>query len=407
MNKSLLVVTSRFAAAALLALAGCGGGADTKTGSGGTGDTPPPAEPTVASGALTGLGPLGLAGASFDDATTQVLLNINAGVSANQLRLGMTANTNGTASSATASGRAFGAVVQSLVLGPATSVDAPANRLTVLSIAVRVDQNTLLAGLNSLAELRVGDVVEVFGLALPTGQGILATRLIVQRPASSANVEVLGVISQVGATSLVLQGIPVNLANTRIGASGATGVVFSPSPGPAALTTGVLARVIGVYDSATGGLNATTIATSLAPARVEGELVFIEGFVREPLGSAVAATRFSLPDLDIEIGSVPAVAGSIVSGTRVRVRGKMQMGVLKAEAIDIIAPSARTEFVVAGEVAAFTSAALFEVRGELIDATLATFSGGTIGNLATGKRVRVKGFAGPGRLVASEVLFVN
>ena len=403
MNKSPQIVASLFAAAALLALAGCGG-ADTKTGSGGTGDAPPPVEPTVASGALTGLGPLGLAGASFDDSTTQVLLNINAGASANQLRLGMTANTNGTASSATASGRAFGAVVQSLVLGPATSVDAAANRLTVLSIAVRVDQNTLLAGVNSLAELRVGDVVEVFGLALPTGQGVLATRLIVHKPASSANVEVLGVISQVGATSLVLQGIPVNLANTRIGTTGTTGVVFSPSPGTAALAAGVLARVIGVYDTATGGLNATTIATSLAPARVEGELVFIEGFVR---GNAVDATRFSLPDLDIETGSVPAVAGSIVTGTRVRVRGKMQMGVLKAEAIDIIAPSARTEFMVAGEVAAFTSAALFEVRGELIDATLATFSSGTIGNLATGRRVRVKGFAGPGRLVASEVLFVN
>lgn len=403
MNKSPHFVVSVFIAAALLALAGCGG-ADTKTGSGGTGDAPPPVEPTVASGALTGLGPLSLAGASFDDSTTQVLLNINAGASANQLRLGMTANTNGTASSATASGRAFGAVVQSLVLGPATSVDAAANRLTVLSIAVQVDQNTLLAGVNSLAELRVGDVVEVFGLALPSGQGVLATRLIAHKPASSANVEVLGIISQVGATSLVLQGIPVNLANTRIGASGVTGVVFSPSPGPAALAAGVLVRVIGAYDSASGGLNATTIATNLAPARVEGELVFIEGFVR---GNAVNATRFSLPDLDIESSSVPAVAGSIVTGTRVRVRGKMQTGVLKAEAIDIISPSARTEFVVAGEVAAFTSAALFEVRGELIDATLATFSGGTIGNLANGRRVRVKGFAGPGRLVASEVLFVN
>ena len=306
MNKSPQIVASLFAAAALLALAGCGG-ADTKTGSGGTGDAPPPVEPTVASGALTGLGPLGLAGASFDDSTTQVLLNINAGASANQLRLGMTANTNGTASSATASGRAFGAVVQSLVLGPATSVDAAANRLTVLSIAVRVDQNTLLAGVNSLAELQVGDVVEVFGLALPTGQGVLATRLIVHKPASSANVEVLGVISQVGATSLVLQGIPVNLANTRIGTTGTTGVVFSPSPGTAALAAGVLARVIGVYDPVSGIVSATSIATSLAPARAEGDLVFIEGFVRAPTSNAVSATRFSLPDLDIEAGAVPTV----------------------------------------------------------------------------------------------------
>jgi len=406
MNKSPQIIASLFAAAALLALAGCGG-ADTKTGSSGTGITPSPVEPTVASGALTGLGPLGLAGASFDDAATQVLLNINAGASASQLRLGMTANTNGTASRATATGQAFGAVVQSVVLGPATSVDAPANRLTVLSIAVRVDQNTLLAGVNSLAELLVGDVVEIFVLTLPAGQGVLATRLIVHKPASSANVEVLGVISQVGATSLVLQGIPVNLANTRIGTTGTTGVVFSPSPGTAALAAGVLARVIGVYDPASGILNATTIATSLAPARAEGDLVFIEGFVREPSGNAIGATRFSLPDLDIEAGAVPAAAGSIFTGTRVRVRGKMQTGVLRAEAIDIIAPSARTEFVVAGDVAAFASAASFEVRGERIDAMQATFQNGAAANLGNGKRVRVKGFAGPGKVVAIEVVFVN
>ncbi len=407
MNKSPIVVASLFAAAAILALAGCGGGADTKTGSNGTGVAPPPGEPTVASGALTGLGPLGLAGASFDDAATQVLLNVNAGGGANQLRLGMTANTNGTASSSTASGQAFGAVVQSLVLGPATSVDAPANKLTILSIAVRVDQNTLLAGVNSLAELQVGEEVEVFGLALPGGQGVLATRLIVHKAADSANVEVLGVISQVGAASLVLQGIPVNLTNARIGTTGAAGVVFSPPPGTAALAAGVLARVIGVYDPASGILNASTIATSLAPARAEGDLVFIEGFVREPSSNAIGATRFSLPDLDIEASAVPSVAASIFTGTRVRVRGKMQTGVLKAEAIDIIAPSARTEFVVEGDVAALASAASFEVRGERIDATLASYSGGTLANLANGRRVRVKGFAGPGKLTASEVLFVN
>jgi hypothetical protein len=400
MNKTAQIVTWTLVVAALIAMSACSKGGETITGSNGTG-LAPPAEPTVASGPLTGLGPLGLAGANFDDTTTQVLLNVNVSSNASTLRLGMTANTNGTSASTTATGQAFGAVAQSLVRGPATSVDTVANRIAVLSIALRVDQNTLLEGINSLTELAVGDEVEAFGLALAGNQGALATRLIVRRPAG-VNVEVLGTIEELGISSLVVQGIPVNLANAQIGMTSANGVAFSATT-PAALTQGMLIRVVGSYDTVSGVLSATTIVASLAPARPQGNLVFIEGFVRD----LTAMTRFKLPDLEVDGASVPAALANVTIGTRVRVRGTMQSGFLKAEAIDIIQPTARTDLVVEGDVAAFASVASFQVRGELIDATQASFSGGSAANLANGKRVRVKGIAGPGRVIASEVVIVN
>ena len=402
MAKTIQIVASIFAAAALTLLAGCG--AETRTGSNGTGISPPP-EPTVASGPLTGLGPLGLAGASLDDKTTQVLLNISAGRSASDLRLGMTANANGAAAS-NGSGTAYGAVVQSFVRGPATGVDAGANRLTVLTMTVRVDQNTLLQGVNNAGDVVAGDEVEVFGMPLPATQGQLATRIIVRRPPTSTNVEVLGLISEVGTASLVVQGILVNFANAQIGTTAPGGLVFSPAADPDLLSPGVLIRVIGHYDPATRTLIAATVVARLAPSRPEGNLVFIEGFVRELTG-AMDGRHFNLPDIEVDASGVPSAAGNIAAGTRVRVRGKMRSEILKADAIDIIDPAAQTEFVVDGEVAAFASIAAFEVRGEKIDATQALFSGGNTSNLANGRRVRVKGFAGPGTLVAGEVVFVN
>jgi Domain of unknown function (DUF5666) len=402
MNKTIQIAASTFAAATLIALAGCG--VETRTGSNGTGISPP-SEPTVASGPLTGLGPLGVAGASLDDKTTQVLLNISASRGAGDLRLGMTANANGTADSK-GSGQAYGAVVQSFVRGPATGVDAVARQLTVLTMTVRVDQNTLLQGVNSLGDIVVGDEVEVFGMPLPRNQGQLATRIIVRRPPVSAYVELLGQISEVGTASLVVQGISVNIANAQIGTTAPGGVVFSPPADPNLLSPGVLIRVIGHYDPATRTLTAATVAARLAPSRPEGNLVFIEGFVQELTG-AIDGRHFNLPDIEVDASAVPSVAGNISAGTRVRLRGRMHSAILIADAIDIIDPAAQIEFVVDGEVAAFSSIASFEVRGEAIDATQALFTGGNASNLANGRRVRVKGIAGPGRITASEVLYVN
>ena len=69
MKNALLLVVA-------LALAGCGGSAN--TGSNGTGSVPPFTDPMVASGPVDSLGPLGVAGTRLNDSGTQVLLNTDA-----------------------------------------------------------------------------------------------------------------------------------------------------------------------------------------------------------------------------------------------------------------------------------------------------------------------------------------
>lgn len=399
MNKQKIRFVRGLAAALLAgALAGCGGGAETKTGSNGTGIAPAGPELGLASGAITGLGPLGLAGAQLDDGAAPVLINTASERSAAELRLGMTADASGTVTTVGSAGTATAAIAQSLVLGPLLRVDPGAGTLNVLGIAVRTDQNTLLEGVENLGQLVPGDSVEVYGLKQPGG-ATLATRLIVRRATAGADVEVLGTIGQIGAASFVTQGVQINLVNVQVGVATPGGVQFSAPPA-GALSAGALVRVVGKYDPASGSVTATRIATGFAAGRPEGRLIYVEGFAGE-LG---AASRFKIGDLDVDASGVSA---TVSEGARVRVRGRMQSGVLHADLITIIPPGTRTEYLVEGPVSAYTSLAAFVVRGERIDASQAAFTGGTAANLQDGRRVRVKGMAGPGKLIATEVAFIQ
>ena len=131
----------------LIALAGCGG--DANTGSNGTGSVP---LATVASGPVTTLGPMGIAGARLDEAGTQVLVNANAGRPGTDLRLGMIADAEGLVTPSEGRGSATTAVAQSVVKGPVTAVDAARRTLRVMGVAVRFDQNTLLDGIGRAEE---------------------------------------------------------------------------------------------------------------------------------------------------------------------------------------------------------------------------------------------------------------
>jgi hypothetical protein len=379
-------------------LAGCG--AETKTGSTGTGIAPPPTSvAATASGPISSLGPLGVAGTSLDDVTTQVLLNTEARRMATELRLGMFADASGTVFRETNAGSALSAVAQSRVVGPVTLVDAAKGELRVLGVLARVDENTLLEGLAGLGGVATGDAVEVYGLELPGAQGMLATRLIARPASPDANVEILGVAGEIGTASLVAQGVPVNLANVQLGVANPSMVQFSPPPA-ITLVPGALIRVIGKFDPSTGVVNATSIATGFAPTRAEGTLAYVEGFVDELSG----ATRYKVGGVQVDAS---AAAVPVAAGTRVVVRGNMQSNVLLANQVRVIPAGTRIEYTVEGAVDGYTSVASFSVRGERVDASQAVFFGGMASVLADGRRVRVRGVAGPGRLTATEVTIIS
>ena len=81
-------------------------------------------------------------------------------------------------------------------------------------------------------------------------------------------------------------------------------------------------------------------------------------------------------------------------------------GVLVATDFRRIGVGEQIQYVVQGEIANFMSAANFSVRGESINASTATFVGGTAADLVNGRTVRIKAQAIAGRLEATEVNFV-
>jgi len=374
-----------FLLCALLALLGCG-----NTGSDGTGGAPPNPEPTVASGPLTGLGPLGVAGAQLTDAGTQVLLNTLSARPSSDLRLGMFADADGRVAPSTGEGVASTAVAQSVVIGPVAAIDPARRSLLVLGSPARADQNTLLENFERLDQLAVGDLVEVFGLRLPGAEGVLATRVILREPSQA--VELLGTISEIGIGSFTAQGLRIAIGNAQFTNPG--GIDFSPAPPP--IGAGSLVRVRGTYDAAAGVVTASLVVTGFAPVRSDGKWVYLEGFV---LGQG-AATRFQVGDVAVDTTDV---ATPLAVGMRVRLRGRMQAGVLRVDQVAVVAADARIDYVFEGPISAYASIADFRVRGERVDASSAVILGGPASSLADGVRARVKGVAGPGRVNATEV----
>lgn len=381
-----------------LLLAGCG--AETKTGSNGTGRTPDAPDPTVASGPLNGLGPLEVAGVSLDESGTAVAVNNNFAANTQALRIGMTANASGSATVTTGTGRASGAVAQSWAVGPAREIDAANGRLAVLSHRFMVNQNTLFEGVGSLAALVPGDPVEVFGLPMESGATILATRVTVRRGADPTQVELLGRIDQVGTATASFSGLNINLAGARILSPGVNGVTTAAA-GPAALASGTLARISGTLDAQTGSVNAATVLSGLAPARAEGDVVYLEGFVQSRQG----ATRLTLADQAVDITGIPLFPTSADVGARLRIRGVMRTGVLRAETVEVIPAGAVIEYSLVGQVSDYLTLSSFKVRGETIDASQARFINGQASNLAAGRTIGVKGRAENGKLLAREIIF--
>ena len=88
-----------------------------------------------------------------------------------------------------------------------------------------------------------------------------------------------------------------------------------------------------------------------------------------------------------------------------RLRGRMRAGSLRVDQVTVIPSDAQIEYVVEGPIEAFASRSEFMVRGERIDASQARISNGDASLLAQGRRVRVRGVAGAGKIDAREVEF--
>jgi Domain of unknown function (DUF5666) len=382
---------------------GCEGGGDSKTGGGGTGTIPPvntpPPTTLTASGPATSFLQLGLAGYTLDEATATVQINTGANRKATELRLGMTIDINGQIPVANSTqGTAASIAAQSIVRAPVRAIDAATLRISVLSLIVQLDQNTILDGFASINDLKAGDRIEVYGLPKTLANEFLATRVIVNRNAAITDpLELVGVASSVTATQFQLQGLTVNgatVSNVQLIGGGAT----------TTLADGNRVRVIGTL----GAANSITLSQMFAsplPTRADNTLIALDG----PVQSLVAGApgNVVVNEVQVDTTALPSsVTTALVPGTRVQLRSIKTTGVAKATDGKVITATERIPYQFEGTISEFTSRALFKVRGETVNASTATFANGTATDLAVGKKVRIKAVAGAGLLDASDVAIV-
>ncbi len=392
---ALLVVCATF-------FVGCegGGGIDTKTGEGGTG-SPVPSDLGSSSGPVTGVTPLGVAGTSLDTANVNALLNAAGTRPATELRLGMTVDASADLVAGTVQGKAKIIVAQSVVRGPITTVDAAAQRVTAVGIVVQVDQNTILENFSSLAGLKPSDRIEVYGLQQAKAGRIQATRVILLKDSTAANiVEVLGIATDTTSTTAIVNGVSVTITSAQVALP--NGVALSaPLPPNTVIAANTRVRIVGTIDSA-GNIAATQIIAGLSPTRELNAVVSIDGIVGITTPPVVGMVQIGDDKIDIS-GLPAATAATIAPGIRVQIRGRKQDTFVRSTEGRAFANTERVEYRVEGVITDFASAASFKVAGETISALTATFPNGATADLTVGKKVRIKGVAGAGVINATEV----
>ncbi len=378
---------ARLAAAfAIALLAACG--AETKTGSNGTGILPPSTpEPSVIGGTLIGADPFAIGTAALDTTTTTFRQDATANAGTAGLRLGMSLEAVGTVTGT------FGNVpvalrdasVQSEARGPIGTVNAAGGRFTIATLTFTVDANTLWDGATGITALAPGDVVEVSGLPLADLRTILATRVTRSAAPADGRISIAARVDAFTASGFTIAGLSVPTT------------VVLPSPVPA---SGSRARVTGTLDAASGTLTGeqVTFLPDYVPA--PGARVEIEGIATSV--DAAGAFRLRTAGRDYDVAAPPAGSPAVTAGARVRVVATAPSSIsLVPQSVVVIAPGQVT-YRVTGAVSDFTSLASLRVRGEPVDLTTAVIRNGSASDIANGRRVSLVGTAGPGALRVSE-----
>ena len=388
----------RLALVAALAttLAACGGGG----GDGDAGTVVPPATlDSYALGTLHGLEPVRVNGQAYETAGASVQGDNGAATTADALALGMVVEVQAGAVTAGANGTATARATQlrwrSEIEGPVQAVDTVAGSLTVLGQRVSVTPATVFQDelRGGLAQVRVGDVLEVYGFVDAAG-AYQATRL--EREDDRDPYKLRG---PVAALDTAAQSFRIGTLTISYAALPAAATLLAP---------GSVVRVeLQAAPDAAGRWAATRIdslsATASQPAgRVQAE---VEGVVTDFTSSAA----FQVGGVRVDASRATGVPAGLAAGVRVEVEGQLADGVLVASSVELDDPRDTDEgFELGGRIESLDPAAQrFMLRGVAVDYAAARFEGGTVARLAVGVRVDVDGtLSGDGStLRAREVEF--
>lgn len=359
----------------VLLAAACGGGGDSTlagVGSGGTGF-----------GVTTGFGSLIVDGMRHDDSAASYWSEQEQG---SAMALAPTGATVGQSVefSYDGNGNIRSALISPELVGSVTAVGA--NSVTLLGTRVFINTDAALApvtrlvGYASLADIKVADRIEVHGLLKTDSQGVVsvqATLIVLQAPA--AGLRLTGYVTQynAGAGTFV-----IGVNSVKVGAA-------LISPAGAALADGELVTVWSASEPVGNNISASVI-------RVKGlagvsQNVTLSG----PISSFVSAASFKVRNLTVDASQAQiAPSGATLGADKyVVVVGTFDASSNKVSAsrVTVFTAAAPTKVELHGTVANFVSASSFTVRGVVLDASAATFSGGAAAQLANGVYVEVHG----------------
>lgn len=313
-------------------LISCGGGggnnfvASNSGGIGGTG---------VVYGPITGFGSIFVNGYEIDIASAGITAD-GSDVTESALKMGMVVKVNGDFDANNLIGTATAVTYKDNLEGPITSIDIANNQLVVLgqtvivSSATNFEDSVTFADPFGLADLAVGNVIEVSGLVDNTG-AIVASH--VEKKANTFSS---------GSTTIEVKGTIQNL-NPLTGTFQINSLVIDyffagPTLPQGGLVNGQYVEVKGMSFNVSDELVATSIEIEDEGIGSEedhdGDYVEIEGYI----SSITSANQFVLNGLAIEIISSTRYeggsSGDVQEGARVEVEGTITNGVLVAQKIE-------------------------------------------------------------------------
>jgi Domain of unknown function (DUF5666) len=390
-----------FAGAILLVgLAGCGsGGAGiglaSGIGSGGTG---------IVAGTVTGFGSIIVDGSRYPDTGAAYDLT---GDSSGAVAVSPTAAAIGQQVEAEidSGGNATAVHIYPAVIGLVSAVSASTDTITVAGMRVVANATnsalpiTVYAGYAQFSDIHAKDRVEVYGLSEADSSGpYLAASRIELKPSSCTNVcgvRVTGILGQLDTTNQTF-----TLGALTVSYSGSTVI----TPVGLSLANG---ERVSVYSST------PLIGTSLdATAIAIRAMTTATGYLRlsGAISDYASNASFSVSGVAVNAGSATLTRGSLVlaNGVTVVVVGSFDPGTNQLVATSVTGYSSDSnQAELHGTITNFVSVANFQVRGTLVDASAATYSGGTAADLQNNTYVEIRGTVSNNVVSASTVAFTS
>ncbi len=371
------------ALAVALTVVGCGGGGGSSSG------TVTPSS-SVFSGPITGFGSVIVNGVRFDTVGATTVDDDGNAVRLDDLRMGMMVTVGGDADDATSRGTATRLSLNHGTTGAITAIDTSAGTLVLLGQTVTTNASTIYEGVAALADLLVGDPIEVYGV-LQSDNTLLAT--LIEKKSALSGVRLVGRMSTLDTTAktFVVGNLTVNYATATVTGTLGEGkrVKVKASSGPVA-----------------GVLTATSVKVNEGAAN--GEPVAANTYLKLK-GIADAAPvngLLTVSGTPVDVSAATFEGGStIVAGQVIKVKGIWDGSVLKATKVQVGAEdNDRNELY--GAVSSLTTSGpttTIVVHDVTVDVTHAVFTHGSLGQLAVGSYVEIKGHVVDGVLVATKV----